>query len=161
LGVSAADLVCDRTVHAVDLRGHGERDWPGTYSIELLTGDVLAVLDAADLPGSVDLVGHSLGGLVACRVGVANPRVHRLVLEDVGLMRPRSPSMPARPERELDVDWRMVTQVRPVVDTPAGNWPEVFAAVRRPVLATADGRQASSRWSGSRTSSPLCRMPRW
>jgi pimeloyl-ACP methyl ester carboxylesterase len=133
----AADLARDRTVHAVDLRGHGDSDWPGTYSVELMAHDVVSLLEG--LAGSVDLVGHSLGGLVACRVAAANPRVHRLVLEDVGLMRPRTPTMPARPEGELDFDWDMVAQVRPEVDTPADDWSQVLAAIRAPVLAIGGG----------------------
>jgi len=135
----AADLARDRTVHAVDLRGHGDSDWPGTYSIELMADDVVGLLHAAGLPGSVDLIGHSLGGLVACRVAAAGPRVHRLALEDVGLMRPRPPSLPSRPKGELDFDWGVVAQVRPEVDTPADDWPDVLAAIRAPVLAIGGG----------------------
>lgn len=31
-------------MHAVDLRGHGPSDWPGTYSIRLMTDDVVDLL---------------------------------------------------------------------------------------------------------------------
>lgn len=133
----ASDLSRDRTVHAVDLRGHGESDWPGTYSIELMADDVASLL--IHLPNPVDLVGHSLGGLVACRVAATSPSVRRLVLEDVGLMRPRTPSMPDRPDGELDFDWAMVEQVRPHVDTPADDWADVLSAISVPVLAISGG----------------------
>lgn len=133
----AADLSRDRTVHAVDLRGHGGSAWPGTYSVELMTADVLALLGSAG--EEVDLVGHSLGGLVACRVAARSPHVRRLVLEDVGLLRPRMPAAPVRPEGHLAFDWAVVEQVRPEVDTPAADWPEVLAGIAVPVLAVSGG----------------------
>ena len=40
----AAELSRTRVVHAVDLRGHGASDWPGSYSIDLLAGDVARLL---------------------------------------------------------------------------------------------------------------------
>lgn len=43
--VVAAALCSSRTVYAVNLRGHGPSDWPGTYSIELMAADVTRVLD--------------------------------------------------------------------------------------------------------------------
>ena len=30
---------------AIDLRGHGKSDWPGSYSFELIVNDVIGVLD--------------------------------------------------------------------------------------------------------------------
>ena len=133
----AADLCRDRTVHAVDLRGHGRSARPGTYSVELMTADVLALLGSTG--EEVDLVGHSLGGLVACRVAARSPHVRRLVLEDVGLLRPRMPAAPARPEGHLAFDWAVVEQVRPEVDTPAADWPEVLARIAVPVLVVSGG----------------------
>lgn len=133
----AADLVRDRVVYAVDLRGHGESSWPGTYSVASMARDVEALLPL--LGSDFDLVGHSLGGLVACRVAAVSDAVRRLVLEDVGLMRPRPPSMPARPEGELDFDWDMVAQVRPEVDTPADDWADVLSHIKVPVLAIGGG----------------------
>lgn len=135
--VVAADLSRDRRVYAVDLRGHGESDWPGTYSIETMAADVLALVSQWGV--DVDLVGHSLGGLVACRVAAASSAVRALVLEDVGLMRSREPSMPARPDGELAYDWAMVEQVRPQVDVPADDWAEVLDGIAAPVLVIGGG----------------------
>jgi 3-oxoadipate enol-lactonase len=51
-------------VYAPDLRGHGASDWPGTYTIEQLTADLAAFLDALGLD-RVILGGHSLGAAPA------------------------------------------------------------------------------------------------
>jgi esterase len=136
--VVAASLSATRSVLAVDLRGHGASGWPGEYSIELMAQDVGALLELRG--GVVDLVGHSLGGLVALRVAAAHPGlVRRLVLEDVGMPHPRRPSPPARPEGELEFDWRVVEQVRPQVDDPDPAWPSVVRSVVTPTLVVAGG----------------------
>lgn len=138
--VVAADLSIDRTVHAVDLRGHGASDWPGTYSIELMASDVEFLVTR--LGQEVDVVGHSLGGLVACRVAAATSVVRALVLEDVGFPRPRRPVTPSRPRGDLSFDWAVVEQVRPQIDTPAPDWAEVLQQVTVPVLAISGGRRS-------------------
>lgn len=135
----AARLSVERPVFAVDLRGHGRSDWPGTYSIQLLADDVEALL--AHLGhGSVDLVGHSLGGLVACKVAVRAPSlVRRLVLEDVGILHPRPAAPPTRPQAPLDFDWAVVEQVRPEIDDPEPSWVETIAAIQCPTLVIGGG----------------------
>lgn len=135
----AEALSTTRTVHAINLRGHGSSDWPGTYSIALMADDLAALLpQLTDRP--VDLIAHSLGGLVACAVAAAHPRlVARLILEDVALLRPRTPAMPARPPGELDFDWAVVEQVRPEIDTPDPRWAQVAAAITAPTLLIAGG----------------------
>lgn len=134
----AADLGRDRVVHAVDLRGHGQSHWPGVYSIDLMAEDLAAVLPA--FGAQMDLVGHSLGGLVACRcIASGTPGPRRLVLEDVGLLRPRAPALPARPEGELEFDWAVIEQVRPEIDAPAPHWPETLARIAVPTLAIGGG----------------------
>jgi pimeloyl-ACP methyl ester carboxylesterase len=136
--VVAASLSATRSVLAVDLRGHGASGWPGEYSIELMAQDVAALLERRG--GLVDLVGHSLGGLVGLRVAAAHPAlVRRLVLEDVGMPHPRRPSPPARPEGELEFDWRVVEQVRPQVDDPDPAWPSVVGSVVTPTLVVTGG----------------------
>nr|WP_212755695.1 alpha/beta hydrolase [Flexivirga aerilata] len=138
----AAELSRDRPVHAIDLRGHGASDRPGRYSIALLAGDVAALLP--QLGNRLDLIGHSLGGLVAVQAiakggSDARAAMRRLVLEDVGVPRPHRPNPPTRPEGELDFDWEVVRQVRPEIDDPDPSWPELLAKVGAPTLAISGG----------------------
>ncbi|MDO7868967.1 alpha/beta fold hydrolase [Nocardioides jiangxiensis] len=96
------------TTYAVDLRGHGDSDWPGEYRHALIEADVCALLDAVGLSGVV-LVGHSLGGNIGFRVAAHRPDlVARLVVEDVIPPWPRTRRVPPRPDRELDYDWDAV-----------------------------------------------------
>jgi 3-oxoadipate enol-lactonase/4-carboxymuconolactone decarboxylase len=66
-------LIDDFRLLRVDLRGHGASDASdGDYSMDLLAGDVLAVLDAAGLE-KVMLCGVSLGGMVAMELALKAP----------------------------------------------------------------------------------------
>lgn len=80
-----AALAERRRVIALDLRGHGDSDKPDdpmAYSLDRLARDVVAVADACRAE-RIDLLGHSMGGMVARRVALAAPeRVQRLVLMD-------------------------------------------------------------------------------
>jgi len=65
---------------AVTQRGHGDATRPGSYRYADLAADVVAFMDALQVPSAV-LVGHSMGGLVAGRVAATAPdRVRGLVL---------------------------------------------------------------------------------
>ncbi len=142
----AADLSRDRMVHAVDLRGHGDSAWPGEYSIELMARDLVDLLPR--LAAEVDVVGHSLGGLVACfSVSVDPGVVRRLVLEDVGVPHPRIPATPARPDGDLGFDWTVVEQIRPEIDTPAPHWRATLSRITTPTLVIGAARRASCRRS--------------
>ena len=73
-----------RTV-APDLRGHGGSSNPGesaAYSLDHLVGDVAGFLDALGME-HIDLLGHSMGGMVALRLALDQPgRVASLLLMD-------------------------------------------------------------------------------
>ncbi|WP_328972642.1 alpha/beta fold hydrolase [Streptomyces sp. NBC_00239] len=146
LGEGAADwdvvapvLARSWRVHALDLRGHGRSDWPGDYSLQLMRDDVLGFLDALALD-RVDLMGHSMGGIVAYLFAGEYPRrVDRLVLEDVPVPRPREQSTPIRPDGKLTFDWEMVLAVKRQIDTPDPEWLESLSKITADTLAVAGG----------------------
>ena len=78
-------LAKSRGVVTVDHRGHGRSQKLGVidrYSIDRLTADLLALLDA-EVGGPVDLLGHSMGGAIALRATLARPDLVRsLILMD-------------------------------------------------------------------------------
>ncbi|RZU37449.1 pimeloyl-ACP methyl ester carboxylesterase [Streptomyces sp. BK022] len=135
----AAELAHGRRVYAVDLRGHGDSGRPGTSSLELMRADVLGLLDVLGLD-RIDLVGHSLGGIVAYLVAAARPGlVDRLVLEDVGAPCPRPATAPERPDGELPFDWAMVLAVRRQIDSPPGDWLTALGDITAETLVLAGG----------------------
>lgn len=88
----------------------------------------------------VDLVGHSLGGLVACKVAASSPTsVHALVLEEVGVPHPRPAVTPARPDGHLPFDWAVVEQMRPEIDDPDPLWGEIVSHIQAPTLVIGGG----------------------
>ncbi|MFD7229367.1 alpha/beta fold hydrolase [Streptomyces sp. NPDC059881] len=128
-----------RRVYALDLRGHGRSDWPGEYSLQLMRDDVLGFLDALALD-RVDLVGHSMGGIVAYLLAEDHPqRVARLVLEDVPVPRPREQITPTRPDGKLTFDWDMVQAIRRQIDTPDAEWLERLSRITAETLVVAGG----------------------
>jgi len=80
-----------RTV-ALDQRGHGESGKPGRgYSLDVLAADLGGFLDRTGI-ARCDLLGHSLGGMVALRLALAQPeRVASLVLMDTAARSVGSP----------------------------------------------------------------------
>jgi pimeloyl-[acyl-carrier protein] methyl ester esterase len=70
-----------RRVLAMDMRGHGKSDAPlGGYDLEQLGRDAFAVLDAFGIDRA-DVIGWSLGGMVALRMASVLPgRVRSVVL---------------------------------------------------------------------------------
>lgn len=82
----ASDLASDFLVIRTDLRGHGRSDvGEGDYTIDLLTRDALAVLNAAGVEEAA-VCGLSLGALVAVHMVKTTPeRVSALVLCNIAL----------------------------------------------------------------------------
>lgn len=98
-------------VFALDMRGHGDSDWPGTYSLELMRDDVLGLLDRLGL-NRITLAGHSMGGVVAYLIAEEQPgRVERLIVEDVPPPFPRDRPPAGRPAGPLDFDWPVVPAI--------------------------------------------------
>lgn len=78
-----------KSLHFVDWRGSGDNPpWPAAQRFDLkdLAEDVLQQIDTLNL-NDVDLIGHSLGGLIAIQMMCLEPsRFHKAVLLDpVGL----------------------------------------------------------------------------
>jgi len=72
-----AALSQHRKVIAVELQGHGHtEDIDRPLSFEAMADDVSALIKCLGL-GSADLLGYSLGGLVALQTAIRNPKVVR------------------------------------------------------------------------------------
>jgi len=78
-------LAAEHRVVAPDLRGHGESGRsvdPADYTLARLTDDLLGFLDALGIE-ACDLLGHSMGGMLALRAVLAQPRrIASLLLMD-------------------------------------------------------------------------------
>lgn len=71
-----------RRVLALDQRGHGNSSHQTDYSLPQLALDLLAWMDAMEI-AQCDLLGHSMGGIVALRAAVGQPdRFRSLILMD-------------------------------------------------------------------------------
>lgn len=68
-----------RTLHAVDLRGHGLSERRGPYSIRRLASDLPALRERL-APEGCDILGHSFGAPVAIEAALLDPGFHRLTL---------------------------------------------------------------------------------
>lgn len=139
----AAELAATHRVYAPDLRGHRLSDWPGGYGFETLRDDARAFLDALGLE-RVDVVGHSLGGAVACLLARSDPhRVERVVLEDPAppfpLSPPRPPARRADYDPVLDFDWDMIAATDADLNEPDPAWAAGLPGITAPVLVVGGG----------------------
>ena len=85
-GVVDALLAAGRRVIAPDARGHGDSDKPhdpARYGEQRMARDLAVLLDVLGAP-QVDLVGYSMGAVVALILSAADERVRRLVVGGVG-----------------------------------------------------------------------------
>ena len=90
-----AESLTDRRVIVPDLRGHGRSSRTADYPLIGFRDDIVGLLDELALD-RVDLVGHALGGRVACMIAQEmSGRVRRLVLEDT----PPPPHEPGPPPK--------------------------------------------------------------
>jgi pimeloyl-ACP methyl ester carboxylesterase len=75
-----------REVFAVDARGHGLSDKPhesAFYGEARMSRDLVELWDSLDIK-QIDLVGHSMGSVVALITAASDHRIRRLVLSGVG-----------------------------------------------------------------------------
>ncbi|MFF0013894.1 alpha/beta fold hydrolase [Streptomyces sp. NPDC005374] len=136
-----------RRVYAPDLRGHGRSDWPGeapgAYAYEAMRDDMRGFLTALGV-GSTDVVGHSLGGIVACLLAQSAPGVvRRLVLEDVPaplpLDPPRPPAPASAPDSDPSFDRAMLLATDEQRNAPDPMWWDHMGRITMPTLLIAGG----------------------
>lgn len=80
------NLCAEWPVHALDQRGHGDSEWSrgAHYDVPELMRDAEAFIRDV-VGGPCIVVGHSMGGLVACSLALHAPElVQRLVMVDIG-----------------------------------------------------------------------------
>lgn len=85
-GVVDALLGAGRWVLAPDARGHGRSDKPhdpAAYGEQRMARDLAVLLDEIDAP-QIDLVGYSMGAIVALLLSSEDDRVRRLAVGGVG-----------------------------------------------------------------------------
>lgn len=85
-GIVAALQQQGRSVLAMDARGHGQSDKPHQseyYGEAKMAQDLAQLLTLLNIP-QIDLVGYSMGAVVALLFASANPGVRRLVVGGVG-----------------------------------------------------------------------------
>ncbi|WP_024873909.1 alpha/beta fold hydrolase [Saccharomonospora piscinae] len=85
-GVVDALTATGRRVAVLDARGHGRSGKPhdpASYGEARMAEDVSTLLDVLDAP-AVDLVGYSMGAIVALLTATRDTRVRRLVVGGVG-----------------------------------------------------------------------------
>ncbi|GAA1286835.1 alpha/beta fold hydrolase [Saccharothrix xinjiangensis] len=85
-GAVAALTAAGRAVVGVDARGHGLSDKspdPTRYGERRMARDLRAVIATLDAP-AVDLVGYSMGAVVALLTAAGEPAVRRLVVGGIG-----------------------------------------------------------------------------
>jgi 3-oxoadipate enol-lactonase len=148
-------------VYAPDLRGHGASDWPGSYTIEQLTTDLAAFLDALGLD-QVTLGGHSVGGPPAYLYAARHPdRVARLVLEDPAPPWPRARRDAARPEGPLPFDWHATALSNEFTEPQVSSWRDALRRIQAPTLLIAGGPAShidQGQLAGMATLIPDCKL---
>jgi 3-oxoadipate enol-lactonase len=129
-------------VYALDLRGHGDTDWPGNYSFELMRDDVTGLLDYLGLR-QVILAGHSMGAVVAYLVTIARPDlVARLIIEDAPPPFPRNRPVPAEAAGPVEFDWPVVPAIVSQVNRgDPGTW-ELLKTITAPTLIIGGGPES-------------------
>lgn len=141
----ARELASSWRVHAPDLRGHGDSEHTGPYTVEQLTDDLEAFLDALGMR-RVALVGHSVGAVPAYLFAARCPdRVIRLVLEEPVPPFPRGPvdlqhHLDQRREslEESSFDPDAMALSGEFTDPPAA-WRTALANIKAPTLLVAGG----------------------
>ncbi|MGW5801402.1 alpha/beta fold hydrolase [Streptomyces bacillaris] len=142
-GAAGALLGQEWRVYALDLRGHGESDWPDEYDLALMAEDVAGFLDELELD-RVGLVGHGMGGAVARLLAQEHSdRVERLVLVETPAPFPGDPGPAGSPEGPVDYDEHAVPAVRDQLADPAPEVADGLGEIVAPTLIITGGPESA------------------
>jgi pimeloyl-ACP methyl ester carboxylesterase len=111
-------------VIAPDARGHGGSEWMRDYSFESMRDDVVRFMEQVGVLAAI-VVGHSMGAVTAYDLAATRPDLIRLlVLEEMPPPDPATPpkSLPRRPVRGADYDWRALVAVHRWRNAPPPGW---------------------------------------
>jgi pimeloyl-ACP methyl ester carboxylesterase len=140
-GIVDALTAAGRQVFAPDARGHGESEKlhdPDRYGEATMVRDVVALLDLIDAP-AVDLVGYSMGAVVAALTAAFDKRIRRLVLGGVGAGMVEVGGLDTRVIPPDDVSAALLSDEPVDLTSPAGTFRAFadFAGSDRHALAAA------------------------
>src|SRR4051794_41140714 len=164
-GIRDAIAASGRRVTAYDARGHGQSGKPhdvAAYDNNAMVRDARFVLDALAIE-KVDVVGYSMGAIVASRLVPNEPRARSLVLGGIGGRLARGRSVEGRERLAAALDARAAGGAikgepgeRPAArafrrfaerrGTISARWP-LFSAPRPPVYRAMWRRSTFRRWS--------------
>ncbi|HMG31370.1 MAG TPA: alpha/beta fold hydrolase [Jiangellaceae bacterium] len=137
-----APALADRhRVYVPEMRGHGGSDWPGSYSLTLMRDDVVGLLSVLGLE-RVDIVGHSMGGIIGYLLAAERPDlVGRLVLEEAPAPVAADPprELPEEQPADAGFDWMAVAALYDERNHPDPSWWNLFARISAPTLVIAGG----------------------
>lgn len=119
----------DYHIMAPDLRGHGDSEWArgGQYALIDYVLDIAQLLDQLQ-PFPITIIGHSLGGAIACQYsGIYPERLKQLVaIEGLG---PAPDRLRSGPVYQRMQDW--ITQMRTFAGRYPRRYPSLNVAIQR------------------------------
>jgi 3-oxoadipate enol-lactonase len=141
-----AALKNDYRILRYDQRGHGGSDVPaGKYDFDMLTGDVIGLMDALGVKRA-HFCGLSMGGMTALFLAQRHPdRFDRIIAADCG---PASTPASAQQWKER-IDLGAEKGMEALVDVTINRWyPPDFVASKAPVLDKVRGMIRSTPYQG-------------
>jgi len=140
-GVIAALVAAGRRVIATDARGHGASGKPhdpAAYADGAMLRDAQVVLDQLGVERA-DVVGYSMGAMVAARLACVEPRTRALVLGGVG-----GDATPRRSGRESPLAEALLAEDPAAIRDPIAKGFRVFAERMRADRAALAGIERSN-----------------